>query len=65
MLMHVPWAMGSGVDEELGAIIDGMIDTGAGCCIGNLDFFLILATLHPSIVMQVFENKDGDFTPSG
>ena len=63
LLMHIAFALGSGAAEELGAIIDAMIDTGAGCCIGNLDFFLSLATLHPSIVMQVFESKDGDYTP--
>ena len=63
LLMHIAFALGSGAAEELGAIIDAMINTGAGCFIGNLDFFLSLATLHPSIVMQVFESKDGDYSP--
>jgi len=63
LLMHIPFALGSVAAEELGAIIDGMIDTGAGCCIGNLDFFLSLATLHPSIVMQVHESRNGEYSP--
>ena len=57
LLMHIPFALGSGAAEELGAIIDGMIDTGAVCCNGNLGIFLwphwVYFNDHPEYIVMV------------
>ena len=58
-LTHIKMDFGKPSDDNLISSIDALVDTGAGCTIGNLDHFAREVVANPSILEEVFTCKDG------
>ena len=50
-------------DDNILSRIDALVDTGAGCTIGNLNHFAGKVLTNPFILVEVFTCKDGKYAP--
>ena len=62
-LSHIRMDFGTPGDDNLISCIDALVDTGAGCTIGNLNHFAGEVLTNPSILVEVFTCKDGKYAP--
>ena len=58
-LSHIQMEFGTPGNDNLLSRIDALVDTGAGCTIGNLDHWAGKVLTNPSILVEVFTFKDG------
>ena len=54
---------GSQGEDNLVTRVASLVDTGAGCTTGNLCFFQAAIAMNPSIVVEIYTSKNGEYSP--
>ena len=62
-LTHIVVEFGTRGDDNLLSRVDALVDTGAGCTIGNLDYWAGEGLTNPSMHVAVYTCKDGKYAP--
>ena len=62
-LPHIVMRFGDTADDNLVTPVSALVDTGAGCTLGNLRFFQGLIAQNPAILVEVYTCEGGKYSP--
>ena len=60
---HIDIEFGTQGEDNLVTRVASLVDTGAGCTTGNLRFFQAAIAMNPSIVVEIYTSKNGEYSP--